>query len=71
MSETHTCPRRGCARTVSNHLFACRNDWFALSKLTRDLIWATAHLSVLDPERRAAFRAADADWDAKTADSAP
>lgn len=64
MSGAHTCPRKGCQVTVPNHLFACRSDWFALSKATRDLIWATAHLPVMDPERRNAFRAADADWEA-------
>jgi hypothetical protein len=58
----HRCPRRGCPRQVPDRMYACRNDWFALSKPTRDLIWATAHLPVMDPERRAAFRAADADW---------
>jgi hypothetical protein len=62
MSDTHRCPRPGCPRTVPNRLFACRVDWYALSKPTRDLIWATAHLPVLDPERRAAFRAAEQDW---------
>jgi hypothetical protein len=44
-------------------MFACRNDWYALTKATRDLIWATAHLAVFDPERRNAFRAAEADWE--------
>jgi hypothetical protein len=63
MTDTHRCPRRGCTRTVPNHLFACQGDWYALAKATRDLIWATAHLPVMDPERRAAFRAADADWE--------
>jgi hypothetical protein len=48
--------------TVPNHLFACRNHWYALSLPTRNLIYATAHLPVMDPERRNAFRAADKDW---------
>jgi hypothetical protein len=52
---------------VPNHLFACRNDWYALTKPTRDLIWATAHLPVMDPERRNAFRAADEDWERRSA----
>jgi hypothetical protein len=60
---THTCPRRGCTRVVPTHLFACRDDWYALSKPTRDLIWATAYLTPFDPERQAAFRAADEDWE--------
>lgn len=62
MTDTHRCPRRGCQRTVPNSMYACHNDWYALSKPTRDLIWATAHLPVFDPERRAAFRAAEQDW---------
>lgn len=48
---------------VPNHLYACRDHWFQLSKPVRHLIWATAHLPVMDPARRAAFRAADADWE--------
>lgn len=61
-SGQHVCPRQGCDVTVPNRLFACRPDWWDLSKDTRDRIWDTAHLSPAHPERQAAFRAADEDW---------
>jgi hypothetical protein len=71
MPDTHRCPRRGCRVTVPNHLFACRAHWYALSKPTRDLIWATSHLPVFDEERQAAFRAADEDWEPAAGGGSP
>jgi len=59
---SHRCPRQGCQRVVPNRLFACRTDWYALSKPTRDLIYATAGLPPVHPERREVFRLADEDW---------
>jgi hypothetical protein len=49
---------------VSNRLFACRRDWFALSKPIRDAIYATAGKSLLDHDRRAAIEAAREEWNA-------
>lgn len=38
---THECPREGCTRQVPQNQFACRSDWYRVSKATRDEIWET------------------------------
>lgn len=58
----HTCPRNGCHLEVPNEQFACFRDWAELSPRTRSEIVRTRGRHVLDPERRTAFRMADADW---------
>lgn len=60
--NTHRCPRHGCGAVVPNRLFACARDWAVLPPEVRALITRTARKHVLDPERRAAFRAADQAW---------
>jgi hypothetical protein len=46
-------------------MFACRSDWFALSKPVRDAIWATATpAKILTRERREAVQAAMEEWEA-------
>lgn len=55
MRKTHKCPRRSCPRQVPNRLFACPDDWFALTQPTRVAIEQTAGLPLLAPERRAAI----------------
>lgn len=62
MRGTHRCPRHGCKAEVSNRLYACATDWAALPAEVRTLITRTARMNVLQPERRAAFRAADQAW---------
>jgi hypothetical protein len=62
VSDTHhTCPRSGCTRQVPDHMFACRNDWYALSKPVRDAIWATSGKG-FTRERIDAIKAAREDW---------
>lgn len=61
-TNDHKCPRPGCNKRVPNSKFACREDWFALSRPVRDAIWATKDLTVLVPERRGAFQAAQEEW---------
>ncbi len=58
----HKCPRHGCDRQVPNAMFACPDDWRALSRLAKAKIVATARRNVLDPRRREAFRAAEEAW---------
>jgi hypothetical protein len=58
----HGCPRHGCSAHVPDERYACWKHWRELSKETRDEITRTRRRHVLDPERRAAFRMADADW---------
>jgi hypothetical protein len=62
-AATHVCPKRGCDAVVSNRLYACARHWYALSPETRALISRTAGLSVLHPDRRAAFAASRDDWE--------
>jgi hypothetical protein len=38
---THQCPRPECSRKVSDDMFACRPDWFALPAEHRRAIWDT------------------------------
>ena len=38
---SHACPRPGCDRRVSDDMFACRPDWFALPEPVRRRIWQT------------------------------
>lgn len=38
---SHTCPRPECDLDVSDDMFACRPDWYALPKIIRDEIWGT------------------------------
>ena len=37
---SHTCPRPGCDRAVSDDMFACRPDWYALPEQIRADIWS-------------------------------
>lgn len=65
----HRCPRRTCKLVVSDRLFCCYNDWYALSSRARTAIGATANLSLLAAERRAAVQMSVTEWeriDAKT-----
>lgn len=59
----HKCQKRGCQRQVPNHLFACGQHWHALPAVAQQGIYATAHLNLLHPDRRAAFLAADKAWE--------
>lgn len=45
---------------VRDAMFACRSDWFALSKAVRDAIWATAGTATR--ERFDAIAAARKEW---------
>jgi hypothetical protein len=38
---SHACPRPECDRDVSDEMFACRPDWYALPADIRQAIWAT------------------------------
>lgn len=38
---SHSCPRKGCMRTVEPGHLACKRHWFALSDKTRDRLWAS------------------------------
>lgn len=58
----HKCPRRGCQTLVLDSQFACPPCWHALHAPAQAAIWRTAGKHVLNPERRAAFRAADESW---------
>lgn len=58
----HECPRPACRARVPRSRFACRLDWYALSVPVRQAIYATAHLSILDPTRRDALKAAREEW---------
>lgn len=58
----HGCPRRGCDAQVPDSLFACRADWFRLSKPVRDAIWATNGRPLGNRERLNAIRAALEEW---------
>lgn len=60
--DTHRCPRKGCTATVSNRLFACYDDWRALTRETQREIHRTARMSVLSTPRRNAFQMAYDDW---------
>jgi len=57
----HTCPRRTCTVTVPDHLFACRADWFALSKSVQAAIYATSGKG-FTRERIDAIKAAREEW---------
>lgn len=59
-SGFHFCPRKGCAAEVPDRMFACRTDWFALSKPVRDAIYATVGQATT--ERFEAIRAAREEW---------
>jgi len=60
----HTCPRRGCSIQVPDALFACRDDWFALSRPVRAAIYATSKPSKgFTRERLDAIKAALEDWE--------
>jgi hypothetical protein len=61
---THRCPRPGCTQRVPDHLFACRTDWFTLSRGTRQAIWATYRSTGTTPTkaRLDAIEAAMEDW---------
>lgn len=37
---SHTCPRPECDLDVSDEMFACRPDWYALPADIRSAIWA-------------------------------
>lgn len=58
----HACPRRGCSAQVPDARYACPQHWGELSPVTKDALMNTRRMHVLQPERRAAFRMADADW---------
>lgn len=58
----HACPRKGCSAQVPDARYACGQHWAELSPETKREITRTRRRHVLDPERRAAFRMADADW---------
>lgn len=58
----HRCPRRTCTEEVDNRLFACHEDWFALSRVARDGIYRTANMSSLSEPRRAAIAVAMEEW---------
>lgn len=60
----HTCPRRGCTTQLPDRLFACRGDWYALSRETRRLIWNTAGLPLTSVARALAVRKAGDEWKA-------
>lgn len=57
-SSRHDCPAPWCGRKVDNHLFACRNDWYALPRDVRDGIWDTVGMSIAEPARQEAVAAA-------------
>jgi hypothetical protein len=59
---SHTCPRPGCKARVPDHLFACRGDWFALSRPVQAAIYATASRHLADRERIDAIKAAREEW---------
>jgi hypothetical protein len=58
----HTCPRHGCPAQVPDSRYACVTHWTELRSKTQLEIIRTQGMHVLKPERRAAFRMADADW---------
>jgi hypothetical protein len=58
----HKCPAPRCTLMIRTSLLACRPHWYALSKPVREAIWATAGLSILHPDRRAALTAAMEEW---------
>jgi hypothetical protein len=58
----HKCPKNGCRVRVPNSKLACRTHWYQLSKPVRDAVYATAHLGLLHPDRRAALDAALEEW---------
>lgn len=58
----HKCPRRGRQVQVPNARYACPADWAALPAEVKAQIQRTARKHVLDPERRAAFRATERAW---------
>jgi hypothetical protein len=70
LPNTHRCPGPGCSVVVPNSKFACYIHWFSLKPATRTLIYRTAALPSLHPERRVAFEAARSDWREETAPSA-
>lgn len=59
-TNTHNCPGH-CGAQVPNNLYACRVDWYRLPKEIRSLIWDTAKLRLLHPDRRDSLEAA-AQW---------
>ncbi len=59
----HRCPRRGCLTSVPDSLFACFPDWQALPSWVRARIGKTARHNILNPDRRAAIKAARDAWD--------
>lgn len=60
-TRMHTCPRPGCRRRIHRRLFACRDDWYALSPGVRAAIRDTVR-QPFTRERLAAVRAALEDW---------
>ena len=58
----HTCPRKGCDIRLPDRLFACRFDWYALSRDARRAIWGTVGLPITDPLRALAWTMALKEW---------
>lgn len=58
----HQCFRKGCDVQVEDKLLACARDWHKLTAATQRAIYRTLGLHLMHPERRAALRAAQADW---------
>jgi hypothetical protein len=61
----HTCPRPGCNVRIDDRLFACRNDWYALSSETRRWIWRSAKKKLVDRDRMRAVKQALTEWKAR------
>jgi hypothetical protein len=59
--STHDCPHCD-APNIPNRLLACRVGWYLLPTALRDEVYATAHLSVLDPARRDVLTRCVAIW---------
>jgi hypothetical protein len=51
---------------IPYHVFACKKDWQELSPAVQQAIRATAHSTVLEPDRRAAIEAAREEWNGVT-----
>lgn len=53
-TSVHNCPGQ-CGALVPNRLYACREDWHRLPSEFQALIWSTAKMALLAPERRLAL----------------
>lgn len=58
----HTCPAKGCDRTVPRSALACRDHWFSVPKPMRDELWAAYRDAGMGSARHSAAVTAIVSW---------